>query len=56
MILRKGLLRHKLETALIRPAIAITRSLVVSRCDNNDMWYMAETLEAITQRISNNYQ
>lgn len=61
MILRKGLLRRKFEAALIRLAIAIlmgrnvTRSLVVSRRDNNDMWYMAESLQGIAQRISKNY-
>ncbi|APC14601.1 hypothetical protein BLL42_02195 [Pseudomonas frederiksbergensis] len=61
MILRKGFLRRKFETALIRLAIAIlmgrnmTRSLVVSRRDNNDMWYMAEQLDDIAKRISKNY-
>lgn len=61
MILRKGLLRRKFEAALICLAIAIlmdrnvTRSLVVSRRDNNDMWYMAESLQDIAQRISKNY-
>ncbi len=61
MILRSGFIRRKLESAMIRLAIAILmgrnvqRSLVVSRRDNNDMWYMAEKLEAIAQRISKNY-
>ncbi|ROM94438.1 hypothetical protein [Pseudomonas brassicacearum] len=61
MILRKGLLRRKLEAALIRLAIAIlmgrnvARSMVVSRRDNNDMWYMAESLQDIAKRISKNY-
>lgn len=61
MILRKGLLHRKFEAALIRLAIAIlmgrnvARSLVVSRRDNNDMWYMAEQLEGIAKRISKNY-
>ena len=61
MILREGFIRRKLEASLIRLAIAILmgrnvqRSLVVSRRDNNDMWYMAEELEAIAQRISKNY-
>jgi hypothetical protein len=61
MILRKGLLRRKFEAAMIHLAIAIlmgrnvTRSLVVSRRDNNDMWYMAEQLEGIAKRISTNY-
>ena len=61
MILREGFIRRKLEAYLLRLAIAILigrnvqRSLVVSRRDNNDMWYMAETLEDIAQRISKNY-
>ena len=61
MIMRQGYLRRKLEAALIRLAIAIlmgrnvTRSLVVSRRDNNDMWYMAESLQDIAQRISKGY-
>lgn len=61
MSLRKGLLRRKFEAALIRLAIAIlmgrnvARSPVVSRRDNNDMWYMAEKLDAIAERISKNY-
>lgn len=58
MIPRKGFLRRKLEAALIRLAIRIlmdrnvTRSLVVSRRDNNDMYYMAERLEDIADRIA----
>lgn len=61
MIMRHGYIRRKLEAALIRLAIAIlmgrnvTRSLVVSRRDNNDMWYMAESLQDIAQRISKGY-
>ena len=61
MILRDGFIRRKLEASLIRLAIAVLmgrnvqRSLVVSRRDNNDMWYMAEKLEAIAKRISENY-
>ncbi|MGF6149315.1 hypothetical protein QFZ84_000273 [Pseudomonas fluorescens] len=61
MILRKGLLRRKYEAALIRLAVAIlmgrnvTRSLVVSRRDNNEMWYMAESLQDIAKRISKGY-
>ncbi|MDU9394591.1 hypothetical protein [Pseudomonas sp. zfem002] len=61
MIPRKGLLRRRFEAALIRLAIAIlagrnvTRSLVVSRRDNNEMWSMAESLEGIAERISRNY-
>lgn len=31
------------------------RSAVVSRRDNNDMWAMAEKLEAIAKRISKMY-
>ena len=61
MILRDGFIRRKLEASLIRLAIAILmgrnvqRSLVVSRRDNNDMWYMAEKLDAIATRISKKY-
>lgn len=61
MIPRKGFLRRKLEAALIRLAIAIlmgrnvTRSPVVSRRDNNDMYYMAEKLEGIADRIARGY-
>ncbi|WP_296267370.1 hypothetical protein [Pseudomonas sp. UBA6562] len=61
MIPRKGYLRRKLETGLIRLAVAIlagrnlSRSLVVSRRDNNDMWYMAERLESIADRIARGY-
>ena len=61
MILREGFIRRKLEASLVRLAIAILmgrnvqRSLVVSRRDNNDMWYMAEELDAIAARISKNY-
>ena len=61
MIPRKGFLRRKLEAALVRLAIAIlmgrnvTRSLVVSRRDNNDMWHMAERLEDIADRIARGY-
>ncbi len=31
------------------------RSSVVSRRDNNDMWYMAEKLESIRKRMRNEY-
>ena len=61
MILRKGRFRRRLEASLIRLAVAILagrnlqRSLVVSRRDNNDMWYMAERLESIAERISSGY-
>lgn len=33
----------------------VKRSAVVSRKDNNEMWYMSEKLEAIESRILNNY-
>jgi hypothetical protein len=51
-----------LEVWLIRLAAAILmgrnvpRSMVVSRRDNNDMWYMAEKLEDIADRISRQYE
>jgi hypothetical protein len=46
---------------MIRLAIAILigrnvqRCRVVSRRDNNDMWYMAEKLDSIATRISKKY-
>ncbi|WP_282395738.1 hypothetical protein [Pseudomonas sp. PS01298] len=61
MILRDGFIRRKFEAAMIRLAIAILmgrnvqRSLVVSRSDNNQMWSIAERLDAIATRISMNY-
>ena len=61
MIPCKGFLQRKLEAALIRLAVAIlmgrnvTRSPVVSRRDNNDMYYMAEKLEGIADRIARGY-
>lgn len=61
MIPSKGYLRRKVEAGLIRMAASIlmhrncNRSLVVSRRDNNDMWYMAERLESIADRISSGY-
>lgn len=62
MIPRDGLLRRKFEAALIRLAAKILmgrnvhRCQVVSRRDNNDMWYMAEKLWAIAERINTNYK
>lgn len=53
--------RRKAEAWLILLAAKILidrnvqRAAVVSRRDNNDMWYMAEKLEAIAARISKNY-
>ena len=57
----KRLLRRKIEAWLILLAAKILinrnvqRSAVVSRRDNNDMWAMAEQLEAIAKRISKKY-
>ena len=57
----KRLLRRKIEAWLILLAAKILidrnvqRSAVVSRRDNNDMWAMAEKLEAIAKRISKKY-
>lgn len=57
-----GFLRRKFEAALIRLAAWIlmgrnvARSPVVSRRDNNDMWYMAERLESIAARMSSGYK
>ncbi len=57
-----GFLRRKFEAWMVRLAAAIltgrnvARSAVVSRRDNNDMWYEAEKLEGIARRISNGYR
>ena len=57
----KRFFRRKAEAWLILLAAKILidrnvqRAEVVSRRDNNDMWSMAEKLEAIAQRISKNY-
>lgn len=57
----KRLIRRKIEAWLILLAAKILidrnvqRSAVVSRRDNNDMWAMAEKLEAIAKRISKKY-
>ena len=54
-------IRRKAEAWLILLAAKILigrnvqRSPVTSRRDNNDMWAMAEKLEAIAKRISTNY-
>jgi len=61
MIPRDGLLRRKVEAWMIRLAAKILmdrnvqRSMIVSRRDNNDMWSMAERLEAIADRIEHQY-
>lgn len=34
----------------------VQRCKVVSRKDNNDMWYMAEKLELIAERMRNKYE
>lgn len=34
----------------------VQRCKVVSRKDNNDMWYMAEDLEQIAKRMRNKYE
>lgn len=34
----------------------VQRCKVVSRKDNNDMWYMAEELEQIAKRMRNKYE
>ncbi|WP_456021539.1 hypothetical protein [Pseudomonas protegens] len=57
----KRFIRRKFEALLILLAAKILmgrnvhRSPVVSRRDNNDMWAMAEKLEAIAKRISKKY-
>jgi len=58
----KRFIRRKFEAWLILLAAKILigrnvhRAEVVSRRDNNDMWAMAERLEAIAKRISKSYQ
>ena len=62
MIFLKGLVRRRLEAGLILLAAKIlmgrnvNRCGVVSRRDNNDMWSMAERLEAIADRINSSYR
>lgn len=34
----------------------LKRCKVVSRRDNNDMWYMAEKLEQVAKRMRNKYE
>lgn len=56
------MIRRYFEAALIRLAARILmgrnvqRCQVVSRRDNNDMWYMAEHLESIAARIASGYK
>lgn len=58
----KLLIRKWWEVFWIRIAKAIlmernvTRTLVVSSSDNNDMWYMAEKLESICDRMMDEYK
>lgn len=53
--------KRKLEVWFIRIAIKIlagrnvARAMVVSRRDNNNMSYISEELEAIADRIDNQY-
>jgi hypothetical protein len=55
-------LRKHWEVALIRLAIKIlagrnvARAMVVSRMDNNEMWSMAERLDAICDRMMGEYE
>ncbi|CAD5376769.1 conserved hypothetical protein [Pseudomonas sp. OF001] len=56
------MIRRKFEAALIRMAAwvligrNVQRCKVVSRRDNNDMWYMGERLESIAGRMSSGYK
>lgn len=56
------MIRRHFEAALVRLAAWILigrnvqRSGVVSRRDNNDMWYMAEKLESIAGRMKDGYR
>ena len=57
----KDWIRRHFEAWLVLVAAKILigrnvhRCKVVSRKDNNDMWYMAEKLEDIAERISKKY-
>jgi len=59
-VLRKKIRKH-VEVFLIRIAAWIliernvSRAKVVSRRDNNDMWYMAEKLDSICDRMLKEY-
>lgn len=58
----KDWIRRHFEARLILLAAKILigrnvqRSAVVSRRDNNDMWYMAEKREQIAKRMRNKYE
>lgn len=58
----KDWVRRNLEAWLVLVAAKILigrnvhRCKVVSRKDNNDMWYMAESLEQIAKRMRNKYE
>lgn len=57
-----GVLRRHFEARMVQLAASIlkgrnvARSAVVSRRDNNDMWYEADKLESIAERIRNGYR
>lgn len=57
----RNLIRRKWEAALIRAAARVldgrnlARGAVTSRRDNNDMWYMAERLDSIAERVGSDY-
>ena len=58
----KNFIKRHYESVWIKLAARILigrnvqRSLVVSRRDNNDMWYIAELLQLIAKRISTKYK
>jgi hypothetical protein len=47
---------HVMRASKILMDRNVTRSMVVSRRDNNDMWYMAERLESVAKRMRENYE
>ena len=55
-------LKTKYEALWVRFAARILmgrnlkRCTVVSRRDNNDMWYMAEKLQSVAKRMSTKYE
>lgn len=56
------MIKGEIESLFIRLAVKIlkgrnvARASVVSRKDNNAMWYMSEELESIAKRIDSKYE
>lgn len=62
MLTLKERIKERIEIALIRHAANIlinrnvSRAPMVSRRDNNDMWFMGERLHVIANRIVSRYE